>query len=151
MGSLRSYLPRLPELSFSGKVEDWPDFRRKWTARYGSVSKDVQVQYLKQSLPAKDKAKVTAIMDIDECWKILERTYGDRQLNIVTVKKALTGFVVKGKEPWEKILSLHGHVEVAIAQLEVLGAKSTLQEDFELVSMLVGKLATETKYDWNRF
>ena len=49
------YLPKLKELTFSGNVEDWPEFRRNWQARFSNVPDDVQIQYLKRALPSKDQ------------------------------------------------------------------------------------------------
>ena len=53
-----SHLPRLEPLRFSGKVEEYPEFKRNWIARFGDLGNDVQLQYLKPSLPPKDQSKV---------------------------------------------------------------------------------------------
>ena len=83
------HLPRLDNLHFSGKVEDWPEFRRNWLARYGNFRENVQIQYLRPALPVKDQSKITALTSMSECWQRLEKTYGNRTLNIVTVKNNL--------------------------------------------------------------
>ena len=87
---------RLDTLSFSGRVEDWPEFRRDWLARYGSLREDVQIQYLKPALPQKDHANIAAVTTMTDCWTRLEKTFGDRTLNIVTVKNNVRSCQLKG-------------------------------------------------------
>jgi hypothetical protein len=108
------HLPRLDTLSFSGGVEDWPEFRRDWLARYGNLREDVQIQYLKPALPQKDHAKIAAVTTMTECWTRLEKTYGDRTLNIVTVKNNLRSCQPKGAQRWEKVSDLHEQIKKAV-------------------------------------
>ena len=76
-------LPRLGELKFSGKVEDWPEFKRNWMSRYSTLNNDTQLQYLKPALPVKDQPKVSALTSMDQCWERLDKVYGNKQLNII--------------------------------------------------------------------
>ena len=85
-------LPRLGVLVFSGKIEEWPEFCRDWKARYGNLKDDVQIQYLKPALPTKDQSKISGVSTMAESSKRLEETYGDRTLNIVTVKNNIRSF-----------------------------------------------------------
>ena len=145
------HLPRLDALSFSGRVEDWPEFRRDWLARYGNLREDVQIQYLKPALPQKDQAKVATVTSMADCWTRLEKTYGDRTLNIVTVKNNLRSCQPKGGQRWEKVSDLPEQIEKAVMQLRVLNAEASLAEDFELVSALVSKLAVDYQEDWDKY
>ena len=86
-----------------------------------------------------------------ECWKRLEKTYGDRTLNIVTVKNNLRSYQLRGSQRWERAIDLHECIEKAITQLEVLKAERSLDDDFELVSTLVSKLATDYQEEWDKF
>ena len=90
------YLPRLDALKFSGKIEDFPEFKRSWMAQFGHLDNDTKIQYLKPSLPYKDQSKVSAVTSVADCWKRLGRVYGDRQVNILTVKNNLKSFQLKG-------------------------------------------------------
>ena len=45
-GMAWSHLPWLTSLTFSGKVEEWPEFRRNFQARYKKADDDVAIQYL---------------------------------------------------------------------------------------------------------
>ncbi len=85
------HLHRLDALKFSGQVEDFPKFKRNWLARFGHLENDTQLQYLKPSLPPKDQSKVSAVTTVVKCWRRLGRVYGDRQINIVTVKTTSRG------------------------------------------------------------
>ena len=42
-----SNLPQLDPLTFSGKIEDYLEFKFSWIARFGRLDNDIQVQYLK--------------------------------------------------------------------------------------------------------
>ena len=145
------HLPRLEDLKFSGRIEDWPEFRRDWVARYGKLADNVQIQYLKPALPNKDQAKVAAVSSMTECWKRLEKTYGDRNLNIITVKHNLRGYQPRGAQRWEKAIDLHEFIEKAMTQLQVLDAVSSLSYDFELIAVLVSKLPVDYQEEWDKF
>ena len=69
------HLPRLGALSFSGNIEEWPEFRRDWEARYSKLPDNVQLQYLKPALPVKDHAKITAVNTMSECWRRLKNLW----------------------------------------------------------------------------
>ena len=127
------HLPKLSALTFSGKVEEWPEFRRDWNGRYGNLPDAIQLQYLKPALPVKDQSKITAVNSMSECWRRLAKTYGDRTLNIVTVKNNLRRYQPKGGQRWEKIIDLYEFIEKALTQLQVLNAEKCLEDEFELV------------------
>ena len=84
-----SHLPRLTNLTFSGQVEHWPEFRRKFETRNKNLDEDVAIQYLQEEMPSKDKAKIAALRTMKECWVRLEHTYGDRTVNLITAKNNL--------------------------------------------------------------
>ena len=95
--------------------------------------------------------KVAAVSSMMECWRRLEKVYGDRTLNIVTVKNNLRLQQLKGSQRWEKVIDLYEQVEKATTQLEVLDAQESLNHEFELVSELVGKLAYDYQEEWDRY
>ena len=111
-----SHLPHLDPLKFSGKVEEFPEFKRNWLARYGRLENDVQLQYLKPSLPLEDQSKVSAVATIASCWERLGKVYGDKMVNVTTVKNNLRGLVLRGNQKWEKLLKLFDEVEKAVDQ-----------------------------------
>ena len=143
-----SHLPRLEQLKFNGRVEEFPEFKRNWLARFGKLDNDTQLQYLKPSLPIKDQAKVSAVSSMETCWKRLGKVYGDKRVNITTVKTNLKSLTLKGSQRWEKIIELHDEVERATDQLQVIGAENEIKQDFELVLCLVNKLHFTYQEDW---
>ena len=146
-----SHLPRLDPLKFSGKVEEYPEFKRNWLARFGRLENDVQLQYLKPSLPPNDQAKVSAVSTMEVCWTRLGKVYGDKQVNLTTVKNNLKSLVLKGNQRWEKVLQLHDEVEKAVDQLKVINAEDEIQKDYDLVSYLVNKLHVTYQEDWDSY
>ena len=75
--------------------------------------------------------------------------YGDRQINIVTVKNNLKGFQPEGNQRWEKVIELFVQVEKCVDQLRVMNAEVSLADDFELMSVLFGKLHVDYQEEWD--
>ena len=146
-----SHLPRLEPLRFSGKVEEYPEFKRNWLSRFGKLDNDTQLQYLKPSLPSKDQAKVSAVATMELCWERLGKVYGDRQVNLTTVKTNLRNLNLKGSQSWERVLDLHDEVEKSMDQLQVIGAEKEIKTDFDLVSTLVNKLHVSYQLEWDKY
>ena len=111
----------------------------------------MQLQYLKPSLPLKDQPKVSAVKTIEECWKRLGKVYGDKTVNVITVKSNLRNLSLKGTQRWEKVLQLFDEVEKAEDQLEVIGAKDEISNDYELISCLINKLHCSYQEEWDGF
>lgn len=97
-----NHLPRLEPLKFSGKVEEYPEFKRNWLSRFGNLDSGIQLQYLKPSLPLKDQPKVSAVDTIEECWTRLGKIYGDKQVNVSTVKSNLRNLRLLGSQRCER-------------------------------------------------
>ena len=74
---------------FSGKVEDWPEFRRVWADLFAELPESVQVQHIRTKVPAADAKRIAGVKTLKEVWKRLERVYGDEELNIVYGDKEL--------------------------------------------------------------
>ena len=96
--SYKPYLERLKPPIFSGKVEDWPEFRSVWKDMLSSYPESVQVQHIKNNIPTSDARRVAGVKTMEEIWKRLEKVYGDTQLNILTVKANLENLTPKATE-----------------------------------------------------
>ena len=72
---------------------------------------------------AKDQPKVSAVSTMELCWERLAKVYGDKTNNVITVKGNLKAFIPKGSLKWEKVISLHDQVEIAMDQLKVISAQ----------------------------
>ena len=146
-----SHLPRLEHLKFSGRVEEWPEFKRNWISQFRRLVNDTQLQYLKPALPPKDRAKVSAVTTMDMCWTRLGKVYGDRQVNLSTVRSNQRALTLKGVQKWERLMELHDEVEKAVDQLLVINASSELKGDYDLVSVLINKLHISYQEEWDEY
>ena len=77
---------------------------------------------------------------MSKVWERLERVYGDTELNIVTVKSNLEGFIPKAVLDYKKIQEVYEAVESPVAQSNSLNSLQYLKEDFGLMNKLVLKL-----------
>ena len=130
----KSYLEKLKPPTFSGRVEDWPEFRAVWNELLGDVPESIQVQHVRNHLPAADAKKVSGVKTMEEVWQRLERVYGDRELNILTVKSNLENFSPKSAQDHRKLQEVYEVVERAVTQLQNLDALRYLKEDCGLMN-----------------
>ena len=79
-------MKKLEPATFSGRVEDWPEFRSVWQDLLADIPESVQVQHLKSSIREAVAKRVTGVKSVAEIWHRLEKVYGDKDLNIITVK-----------------------------------------------------------------
>ena len=144
----KPFLERLKPPTFSGKVEDWPEFRAVWQELLADMPESVQIQHIKTNLPANDSKRIAGIKTMREVWQRLERVYGDKELNIVTVKSNLEGLVPKATQEHKRVQEVFEAVEIALTQLRNLGAESYVKDDFSLMHKIVMKLpiSEQTKY-----
>ena len=91
----KPYMERLKPPTFSGKVEDWPEFRSVWKELLAGYPDSIQVQHLKTHIPAADVKRVAGINTMVEICQCLEKVYGDTELNIITVKTNLENYIPK--------------------------------------------------------
>ena len=141
--NFRPYMEKLKVPVFSGKVEDFPEFRSVWRDMLSSHPESIQVQYIKGNVPAKDSRRIAGVKTMEEVWKRLEKVYGDTQLNIVTVKASLENLVPKAAENYKRVLEVYEAVEAAVTQLTNLDALQYIKEDFSLMNKIVLKLPSE--------
>ena len=138
--SYRPFLKKLEPPTFSGRVEDWPEFRSVWKELLSDLPDSIQVQHVKTNLPEVDKKRVAGIQTMKEIWTRLEKVYGDTDLNILTVKSNLENLMPKSMQNYKRVLEVFEAVETATTQLKNLDALNYLQEDFGLMNKLIMKL-----------
>ena len=85
-GGYKPFMKKLEPPTFSGHAEDWPEFRSVWQDLLADIPESVQVQHLKSSIRETDAKRVTGVKSVAEIWHRLEKVYGDKDLNIITVK-----------------------------------------------------------------
>ena len=136
----KPFLERLKPPVFSGKIEDWSEFGSVWIDLLSDHPESVQVQHLKANIPAADAKRVVGVKTMVEMWPRLEKVYGDKDLNIITVKSNLENFKPKSNQDFKKVQEVYEAIESAVTQLENLDALHYLKDDFGLMNQLVMKL-----------
>ena len=139
--SRRVFLERTKLPTFSGKVEEWPDFSKQWK----ELTKDegfpdvIALSKLRDCLPVEGKELLVGVETMETAWSKLARMFGDRKIGILTVQKRLNALVLVG-EDYAKIEKLVREVDRAQNLLRSLGAPNQLTQDFEMVGRLIAKL-----------
>ena len=147
----KPYMERLKPPTFSGKVEDWPEFRSVWKDLLSSYPDSIQVQHVKANLPAADARLIAGVNNMAEVWKRLEKVYGDTKLNILTVKQNLEGFLPKATDNCKRVLEVFEAVEMAVTQLTNLNALRYIKEDFGLMAKIVAKLPIDDQKRYDEY
>ena len=92
-GGRRSQLAKLKLTSFSGRAEDWPEFRQVFNdfTRGEELTDAVLIAYLRESLTTRDaKGLLEGKTATTEAWKALDRRFRDRKLTIINTKHNLS-------------------------------------------------------------
>ena len=147
----RPFLEKLKVPTFSGRVEDWPEFRSVWKDLLARYPDTVQVQHIKTHVPAGDARRIAGVKTMEEVWKRLEKIYGDTQLNILTVKTNLESLVPKSNEGYKRVMEIFEAVETATTQLDNLDALHYIKDDFGLISRLVLKLPEDDQREYDQY
>ena len=144
-------MKRLEPPTFSGRIEDGPEFRSVWKDLLAEFPESVQVQHLKTNIPEADARRVAGVKTMDEMWRRLERVYGDTDLNIITVKTTLENFSPKSTQDHKRIMEVYEAIETASTQLQNLNALQYLKDDFGLISKLVLKLPAADQRQYSQY
>ena len=132
-------------------MEDWPEFRSVWKDMLASYPDSIQVQHIKNNMPAGDARRVAGVKTMEEIWRRLEKVYGDTQLNILTIKSNLENLVPKAAENYKRVLEVFEAVETAVTQLNNLEALHYVRDNFGLISKLVMKLPEEYQDQYTEY
>ena len=145
VNGFKPYIEKLKLPVFSGKVEDWPEFRAIFMDMMSNVPETAKIQYLKSNLPAKDVRQISGLTTLADAWERLERTYGNVQLNIITVKGNLEKFQSNASQDHRRVMDVFEAVERAVTQLTRLGSVEHVKGDLGLIHKLVSKLPKVTQ------
>ena len=150
-GSFKPYMELLKSPTFSGKVDDFPEFRSFWRELVLSYPENVQVKHVRANIPVADQRRIAGIRTMAEIWKHLEKVYGDTKLNILTVKQNLEGFAPKSTENCKRVLEVFEAIETAVTQLTNLGALQYIKSDFGLMAKLIAKLPLDDQKRYDKY
>ena len=147
----RVFLERTKLPTFSGKVEEWPDFSKQWKelTRGEGFPEVIALSKLRDSVPTEGKELLVGVESLELAWIKLAKHYGDRKIGILTVQKRLNSLVLTG-EDYGRIEKLAREVDRAQNLLRSLGAPNQLTQDFEMVRRLVAKLPRSQQTDWDK-
>ena len=147
----KPYVEKLKPPTFSGKIEDWPEFRSVWTELFSELPENVQLQHLKANIPVDDKRRVTGAKSLKDAWERLEDIYGNKDLNVLTVKSNLESLVPKAVQDHKRIMEIFEAVETAKGQLENLDSLHYLKDDLGLMNKLVLKLPQADQRQYSQY
>ena len=128
-GPTRSHLQRVPLPYFSGKAEEWPEFRRYFcelTADEHFPPGIIMAQIREHLLTKDAKALIAERTDPTEAWTTLDKRYGDKELALVNVRCKLANLDTGRGEGYKKVEALLQGVNEARATLNAVGAETEL-------------------------
>ena len=143
--NMSMYLEPLKPPVFSGKQEDWLEFRVTWESLFVEVPDIVAVQYLKACIPSTDLRRIFGLITMKDVW------YGNRELNTIKIKSNLEGLDVKSDKQHGKIIEVYEAAQYAVAQLENIDCLKYISEDFSLIYKLVMKLSPIDQWDYSEY
>ena len=152
-GASRSHLQRVSLPTFSGKAEEWPEFRRYFLelATEERFSPAVMIAQLREHLSTKEaKALIAGKTDPADAWAALNSRYGDKELALVNVKYKLINLDTSKGKGYEKVEALLQGVNEACAILKAVEAETELFNDVSLVAQLVAKLPASGQERWHQ-
>lgn len=140
-GAKRSQInfQRMEMPKFSGNMEEYPEFKRKWTTLVGEamLAPAVEVERLKDTLNQDARRAVTAIHTLPSIWKKLHTRYGNKGMIAEGIKRGLKTIRPSGKNEHEKMVDLGDKVDELVGQLEELKHKAALKYDKEFQGIFI--------------
>ena len=118
-----------------------------------STTDAIQLRQLREKLPKAAQEMIRGIGPanggIRAAFDRLEKEYGDRDLNILTVQKQLDAFQPKSRDGPSKVEELCHEVERASNLLRGMGAERELERERGLIGRLINKLPFTYQNLWD--
>ena len=105
-GPTRSHFQRVPLPYFSGKAEEWPEFRRYFCELTADehFPPGIIMAQIREHLHTKEaKALIAGRTDPTEAWTTLDKRYGDKELTLVNIRCKLANLVTSRGEGYNKV------------------------------------------------
>merc|ERR1712082_249139 len=114
-----SFLEKTKLPYFSGKVDEYPDFKQQFIelTEHAGYPEAVLLSMLRDKLPREGKDLIAGVREVGEAWDRLSRRYGDRKTAIHTIQRRLYSLSLRSGEPHEKMEELAREVERATSLL----------------------------------
>ena len=130
-------------------------FRQEWVdlQRGQNTTDAIQLRQLREKLPRAAQEMIRGIGPanggVRAAFDRLEKEYGDRDLNILTVQKQLDAFQPRSKDGPSKVEELFREVERASNLLRGMGAEQELERERGLIGRLISKLPFAYQNLWD--
>jgi uncharacterized membrane protein len=148
----RSHVEKVSLPTFSGKAEEFHEFRRVFTelAEHEDYSDPLYLSQLRGRLSGDAKLVIVGITAVEEAWEELGRRYGSREQAILVARQRLLDTRLRG--PWfQQVEELHQAVRCAHTALRAVDASAMLFGDFSTPGVLCSKLPLQSQYSWHTF
>ena len=150
-GRHQAFLPRATLPSFSGRVTEWAEFRRRFAAMAdGQYTAPIYLMQLEEKLPEEGRCLLFGVQIVEEAWDALEHFYGNRQVIVASVVEELLMTKLSGGTPYGKLEKLAQAVQKAISSMRSVEAEQDLHTDQRLVAALIAKLPPYYTLEWDR-
>ena len=146
----RGQLERVKLPSFSGKIEDWPDFRATFKELVGAEGYEpiIELTQLRSRLPHKVAELLQGIRDPVLAWERLDEKFGDQsQVIIATMNKLHSTQLPKGSQAVQ-VEALATAIQRARTILASIGAERDLFSDLATLGVLILKLPQVVQDRW---
>ena len=135
---------------FTGRPEDWADFRREFQemVRAANYSPVLEMKVLRDHLKEESRAYITGVTVPAEAWELLNKKYGDRTLAMLTTRHRLVSLKLPRGAPHDQLEALVQGVRHAKTCLRAVQAEDTLFSDLTIIGTLLMKLPQMHQQRW---
>ena len=148
----RSNLQRVKLPVFTGRAEDWPEFRRLFQelTEGEGLRPAVLLAQLRDSLNCEQaKSLIVGKTVVAEAWNVLDRRYGDRELAVINAKYQLLHLDTTQGQPHEQVEALQLGVAKSLSLLPSLKEEAEFLDALALIAHLVAKLTQSWQERWH--
>ena len=146
-----SRLERVALPRFSGKLEEFADFRRLFkelTNAEACTDVFLMVQ-LRERIPKEAAGLLAGVTESREAWEVLEARYGNKEQAILQAMHRLRATKVGNGPAYEQVENLRIAVRIAKAHLRAVGAEEELFVDRTIFAQLVNKIPFSCQERWH--
>ena len=142
----RVALPR-----FSGRIEEWADFRHLFSelVRAEDYPEVVMMVQLRERIPKEAVNLLAGVVEVKEAWERLNKKYGDKEQAILQAKHRLRCVKLGTGPAFEQIDNLRLAVQTARAHLMAVGAGEELFADRSIFGHLINKVPHAYQERWH--
>ncbi len=136
--------------SFSGSVLDYPLFKKNWSIEVspGGLPDLIELNHLKDSVPATAKDRLYEVGSMSEAWSILDKVYGKEFDLRNKLKYEFLSIKISAKVSPLIEIEIFQKVHKIASRIKAAKAQSLLENDFEYISLVYQLLPENQKERW---